>query len=104
RVDPTTLPRRIAAADTFKRNHQLDYPIVVDSLEDEAAIRYAAWPARTIIVDKSGMVVYRGFQGPFRFKPTDEYQPPFPDFSAPQVTPLEDVVSVESFLKGFLDR
>lgn len=102
-VDPKTIEERMRAAQLFLTQQAFGEPVLVDSMNDEAAIRYSAWPARTIVVDTNGIVVYRGYQGPFRFKPTEAFSLSYADFEAPQMAAQADVVSVEAFLTEFLN-
>ena len=101
-ADPNTLEERARAARAFREDHGFTYPILVDSMSDEAAIRYAAWPARIVVVDTRGRMQYRGYQGPWCFKPTNSFQPPYQHFDHIKVAKINDVESVESFLNRFL--
>lgn len=57
------LADRINAAKSFVHNKSFPVEMVVDSMNNEAADRYFAWPERLyIIVD--GIVVYQGGLGP----------------------------------------
>lgn len=73
--DPKTDAERHAAAKLCRDRLDLPFPtILVDNLDDRAAIRWAAWPTRAYVVDTAGIVVYAGAQGPWGFKPFKGYQ------------------------------
>lgn len=49
----------------------IEYPIVIDSLDDTVMTAYGAWPERLYVVDPEGHVAYQGGQGPFGFSPEE---------------------------------
>ena len=55
------------------------FPVVVDTMDDEIARRWSAWPERLFCVDVGGTVRYVGEQGPFGFWPRKETPPYVPD-------------------------
>ncbi|MCB1231563.1 MAG: redoxin domain-containing protein [Verrucomicrobiae bacterium] len=72
---PNTLEERSAAALRFAKESQLPFPVLVDSMDDAAAVRWAAWPVRLFVVDQQGKVIFAGQQGPWFHKPTRTYDP-----------------------------
>ncbi len=105
-VDPVTILERQHAASEMCRKREFPFPALVDRLTDDAAIAYAAWPARCLLIDTSGIVRYAGYTGPWGFKPTDAM--PLVEVLRPDIlyfAPKQDeVVSLESFLKSFLRK
>ena len=71
--DPQTFSERAAAALVFGRERKLNFPILVDSMDDAQAVQWGAWPARLFVIDQQGIVVYAGQQGPWFVKPTAKF-------------------------------
>jgi hypothetical protein len=44
---------------------------VVDEFDDRVEAAYEAWPDRLFLVDRDGMIAYRGGPGPFGFNPDE---------------------------------
>ncbi|KAK7084429.1 Responsible for the deiodination of T4 (3,5,3',5'- tetraiodothyronine) [Halocaridina rubra] len=61
------MEERIQAAKKMVDIHPLECDVLVDMMDDEANIGYAAMPERLYIV-KEGVVVYKGGLGPFDYK------------------------------------
>jgi hypothetical protein len=68
---PRTLSQRIGIARDFVSRFGYDLPLVVDGMDNAADDRYAAWPERLYIVDKGGVIRYKGKTGPFGFDPEE---------------------------------
>lgn len=69
-TDPLTLIERNTVATQCGQVFKLNYPIVVDTMDDATAIAYAAWPERLFVIDEQGLVAYAGHQGPWGFWPS----------------------------------
>jgi thyroxine 5-deiodinase len=65
-VQPRSLEARAALARCFARRFPDVGRLLVDTMTDEAASRYAAWPERLYIV-VDGVVVLKGGPGPFGY-------------------------------------
>lgn len=102
-VDPITILERQKAADDMCTERTFPFPVLIDRLTDDAAIAYAAWPARCYLIDTSGVVHYAGYVGPWGFKPTratkliEVLRPDILHFAPKQ----DEVVSLEEFLENF---
>ncbi|MDF1813337.1 MAG: redoxin domain-containing protein [Verrucomicrobiales bacterium] len=70
-IDPTTLEIRRNVAGRLCRKFEFDFPVLTDSMDDRAAIRYAAWPARIFVVDRKGHIVFKGDPGPWGYRVSD---------------------------------
>ena len=70
-MQPQSLTQRIAIANDFVTRFDYAMPLVVDSMENEVEIAYAAWPERLYVVDESGVVAYKGKVGPWGYKPDE---------------------------------
>lgn len=64
---------RIAAGKKFVEDVKYPIELVCDTMKGQAMNRYEALPERLYIVDQ-GVVVYKGGQGPFLYKPDEVLQ------------------------------
>jgi hypothetical protein len=67
----TTSDERRAAAQSCATKLKLSIPTLLDNMDDAANNAFAAWPERIYIVNKFGIIHYRGGRGPFDFHPTE---------------------------------
>jgi|SRR5688500_8920314 len=67
---PRTTEARLAIAKDFSERFRYDIPLLVDPIENEANALYAGWPERLYVIE-NGVIVYKGGQGPFEFKPEE---------------------------------
>jgi len=61
-----TIEERRAIANEFIQDNNYKLPFFLDSMKNEACIRYQAWPERLYII-QDGVVVYKGMVGPFGY-------------------------------------
>ncbi len=59
-----TMEERRAAAAAGARNLKIEFPIVVDDLDNPVEIAYTAWPDRLYLIDSEGRVVWKASPGP----------------------------------------
>lgn len=97
-TDPETLEERKEIARRCREAVKFAFTTVADTMDDAAAVAYAAWPERLFVVDPEGKVVYAGRQGPLGFYPVKRI-PPYGGGKGPfgPVGP-----SLEEFLEGHL--
>jgi hypothetical protein len=69
--DPRTQADRDAVAGACGRELEFEFPVVVDTMDDQTAVDWAAWPERIFVVGVDGRVAYAGEQGPWGFWPTE---------------------------------
>ena len=62
---PRTIEQRMAIAKDFVASVEPEGRMVVDTMTDEADIKYDALPERLYIVDGDKKIVYVGWEGPF---------------------------------------
>jgi len=67
--DPKTFEARAAVARKSRLQMRLPFTVLVDSMEDPTATRWAGWPIRLFVVGKDGKVAYAGAQGPWGYRP-----------------------------------
>ena len=68
---PKTLEERCSLAETCLTKLTLKIPPLVDDLANSTEIAYTAWPDRIYVLDRDGRVAYKGYPGPFGFKPAE---------------------------------
>ncbi|NNE91888.1 MAG: redoxin domain-containing protein [Verrucomicrobiales bacterium] len=71
--DPGTDKERRMAALEFATEREIEFPVLVDRVDDAAAVRWGAWPVRLFMIDQSGTVIFAGQQGPWYHKPTRDF-------------------------------
>jgi iodothyronine deiodinase-like protein len=69
--DPTNDDERAVIAAACEVGLSISLPILVDSVDDEVALRYGAWPDRLYLVGRNGRIAFQGGEGPFGFKPEE---------------------------------
>jgi hypothetical protein len=71
--DPRSQVERDLVAAQCCRVLKFEFPALVDTMDDQTAVTWAAWPERLFVVGKDGRVAYAGQQGPWGFWPTNNY-------------------------------
>lgn len=66
-ADPTSLTARNQVAKTCSSDLSLSLPMVVDDMGDRVNLLYHAWPERMYVIDRDGMIAYKGRIGPMGF-------------------------------------
>ena len=65
---PKNYDERISVAGTCSTNLGIEFPALVDTLDNKTEHDYTAWPDRLYLIDTSGNVVFKSDAGPFGFK------------------------------------
>ena len=68
---PRNLAQRRAIACDFAERFAWPLPMVVDAMENPADILYGGWPERIYILDRHGIIIYKGHLGPSGFDPEE---------------------------------
>jgi hypothetical protein len=68
-AQPKTLAERLQAAADFCTAREVSMPVLVDSLANDVAETYSAFPDRLYVIDGEGRVAYKGGRGPVGFDP-----------------------------------
>lgn len=71
--EPTTDQERTDVAHICQVNMDLQMPMLVDSMDNDAEEKYVSMPMRLYLIDEEGKVAYAGNRGPFGFDP-DEWE------------------------------
>jgi len=99
---PFDFASRIAAAQRFAGDEKFNFPVLVDSMDDAVAARWAAWPVRLFVVNQSGKIVFAGQQGPWFFQPTKGFDPNVPKVpEGLRDLPGYSKESLEEFLQAY---
>jgi Iodothyronine deiodinase len=70
-VDPTSLDERADVAGACAMRLQTQIPILLDDVDDAAALAYGGWPDRLYLIGRDGRVAFQGEPGPDGFKPEE---------------------------------
>jgi hypothetical protein len=71
---PTRLDERTSIAGQCCSKLEISMPLLVDDMNDRVGRAYSGMPDRMYVVDRDGLVVYKGGRGPFGFKPGEMEQ------------------------------
>ncbi len=66
---PTTIEERGEIAEVCVLNLNLDMPMYLDGMDDEAEIKYTGWPERLYVIGANRKIAYAGAMGPMGFDP-----------------------------------
>jgi len=66
--NPKHYDQRTDLAGTCTVNLGIEFPALVDTIENTTEISYTAWPDRLYVVDNTGRVAFKSDAGPFGFK------------------------------------
>lgn len=69
--DPKVYEDRAELASTCAVNLGIEFPALVDGIDNATEQAYTGWPDRLYLIDKDGRVAYKSAAGPFGFKPAD---------------------------------
>jgi len=59
---------RVSVAGLCAKELKVEFPILVDDMQNGVADAYTAWPTRMYVVDASGKIAYKSRVGPFGFE------------------------------------
>ncbi|QQS49622.1 MAG: deiodinase [Acidobacteriota bacterium] len=69
--DPKDYEDRAELASTCAVKLGIEFPALVDGIDNATEQAYTGWPDRLYLIDKEGRVAYKSAAGPFGFKPSD---------------------------------
>lgn len=73
-AQPRTYKERTVVATQCRRLLKPAFPLLVDEIDDPIGTAYSGSPARLYVIDREGLVTYKGGRGPFGFKPLEMEQ------------------------------
>ncbi len=65
---PKHYEERVSVAETCSTNLGIEFPALVDTLDNKTEHDYTAWPDRLYLIDSNGRVAFKSEAGPFGFK------------------------------------
>jgi len=66
---PTTIEDRGEIAEVCVLNLNLEMPMYLDGMDDDAEQKYAGWPERLYVIGTDRKIAYAGAMGPMGFDP-----------------------------------
>ena len=66
--EPQQYDERISLAGACSTNLGIEFPALVDTIENTTERAYTAWPDRLYVIDGGGRIAYKSDAGPFGFK------------------------------------
>ncbi len=95
-ADPTDLTERTSIATSCVVDLGIEFPALVDPIDNRTELAYTAWPERIYLVGADGRIILKTKPGPFGFEPDDleaELEKLFPD--VPELPEEEDEAGEE---------
>jgi Iodothyronine deiodinase len=68
---PTIRSERFDVAEKCCVRLNMNIPLLVDELDDRVGRSYSGMPDRLYLIDRGGLVAYKGGRGPYGFKPAE---------------------------------
>ena len=66
--NPVAYDERVDVADTCSVRLGIDFPALVDTIDNSTDTAYTGWPDRIYVIDINGRVAFKSEAGPFGFK------------------------------------
>jgi len=66
---PKTFDERVNVATACVRKLGIEFPALLDRIEDATERAYTGWPDRLYVIGRDGRVAYKSDPGPFGFTP-----------------------------------
>jgi hypothetical protein len=66
--DPRHYDERASIAGTCSTNLGIEFPALVDTIDNSTEDAYTAWPDRLYVIDNDGKIAFKSDAGPFGFK------------------------------------
>jgi len=70
-AQPSTYAERAAVAQRCENLLGLDFPLLVDTIDDAVGSRYSGMPGRFYIIDREGKIAFKNGRGPYGLKPDE---------------------------------
>jgi len=66
--NPVAYDERVDVADACSTNLGINFPALVDTIDNSTDTAYTGWPDRIYVIDANGRVAFKTDPGPFGFK------------------------------------
>lgn len=70
-ASPDSFAERNATAQVCIRDLGIEFPALVDDIENTTERAYTGWPDRLYVIDAEGRVAFKSAPGPYGFHPKD---------------------------------
>ncbi len=70
-TNPKGYEERVNLAGTCAVKLGIEFPALVDGIENSTETAYTGWPDRLYVIDREGRIAHKSQAGPFGFKPDD---------------------------------
>jgi type I thyroxine 5'-deiodinase len=67
---PKTFDERVSVATACVRKLGIEFPALLDRIEDSTERDYTGWPDRLYVIDREGRIAYKSDPGPYGFTPS----------------------------------
>ncbi len=67
-ANPQHYDERVGLAGTCSTNLGIEFPALVDTIENTTEMAYTAWPDRIYVIANDGRIAFKSDAGPFGFK------------------------------------
>lgn len=68
-TSPKGYEERVNLAGTCAVKLGIEFPALVDGIENTTEVDYTGWPDRLYVVDREGRIAHKSRPGPYGFKP-----------------------------------
>jgi len=66
--NPVAYDERVDVADACSTKLGIEFPALVDSIDNSTDTAYTGWPDRIYVIDGNGRIAFKSEAGPFGFK------------------------------------
>ena len=66
--DPVAYDERVEVADACSTRLGIEFPALVDTIDNPTDTAYTGWPDRIYVIDDNGRIAFKSEPGPFGFK------------------------------------
>lgn len=70
-TNPKGFEERVNLAGTCAVKLGIEFPALVDDIQNTTEFAYTGWPDRLYVIDRDGRIAHKSKAGPFGFKPDD---------------------------------
>ena len=68
-ANPRTDGERFQAAESCVRKLGIQFPALIDGIDNTVERLYTGWPDRLVLIGRDGRVLFKSAPGPFGFEP-----------------------------------
>lgn len=68
-ASPKSFEERSAVAGLCVRKVGIEFPALVDDIQNSTEMAYTGWPDRLYVIDREGRIAFKSTPGPYGFDP-----------------------------------